>query len=236
VGKVKIALINGQDHKGSTYHIGRMLAEKMTDTDNITEVFLPRDMPKFCCGCAKCITENEKLCPHRSYLEPITETMDSADVLIFTTPVYVFHATGSMKAFLDHYAYRWMVHRPEEKMFSKQAVCISTAAGAGMKSACRDIKDSLFFWGVAKIYRYGVAVAAVSWDEVSEKKKIKIEKKLNKLSKAILKRDGNVNTPLKTKLVFYIMRIVYRHPWNPADGDYWQAKGWIGSARPWKSL
>lgn len=36
---------------------------------------------------------------------------------------------GSMKAFLDHYGYRWMVHRPEEKMFRKQAVCISTAAG-----------------------------------------------------------------------------------------------------------
>ena len=26
---MKIALINGQNHKGSTYHIGRMLADKL---------------------------------------------------------------------------------------------------------------------------------------------------------------------------------------------------------------
>lgn len=53
-----------------------------------------------------------------------------------------------MKAFLDHYGYRWMVHRPEESMFRKQGVCISTAAGAGLKSTNKDMADSLFFWGV----------------------------------------------------------------------------------------
>ena len=30
---------------------------------------------------------------------------------------YVFHATGAMKAFLDHLAYRWMPHRPAPEMF-----------------------------------------------------------------------------------------------------------------------
>ena len=60
--------------------------------------------------------------------------MDEANVIILASPVYVFHATGAMKAFLDHYGYRWMVHSPEESMFKKQGVCISTAAGAGMKS------------------------------------------------------------------------------------------------------
>ncbi len=60
--------------------------------------------------------------------------MDEADVIILASPVYVYHSTGAMKAFLDHYGYRWMVHSPEESMFKKQGVCISTAAGAGMKS------------------------------------------------------------------------------------------------------
>ena len=70
--------------------------------------------------------------------------------MIFTSPVYVYHCTGAMKSFLDHYGWRWMVHRPEEKIFSKQAVILSTAAGAGMKSANKDIKDSMFFWGIAE--------------------------------------------------------------------------------------
>ena len=67
--------------------------------------------------------EGESLCPHYETTKPLTERMDEADVLIFTSPVYVYHATGSMKAFLDHYGYRWMVHRPEAKMFGKAGGC-----------------------------------------------------------------------------------------------------------------
>ena len=36
-----------------------------------------------------------------------------------------------------------------------------------MKSTNKDMMDSLFFWGVAKIYRYGVSVAAVDWNGVT---------------------------------------------------------------------
>ena len=39
--EMNIVIINGQNHKGSTYHIGRMLAERVGG--NITEFFLPRD-------------------------------------------------------------------------------------------------------------------------------------------------------------------------------------------------
>lgn len=231
---MKVTLISGTNHKGSTYHIGRMLADKLTDSENIAEVFLPKDMPCFCLGCAMCIIENEKSCPHSTRLEPITRLIDSADVLIFTSPVYAFHVTGAMKAFLDHYAYRWLSHRPEGKMFSKQGVCISTAAGAGMKSTIKDMRDSLSFWGVAKVYSYGISVQATSWTQVSEKKKAKIDKKTSSLAKAISKREGKLQPTLKTKVFFNAMRRVNKQPWNPVDGDYWQENGWMGSKRPWK--
>lgn len=231
---IKIALIHGQNHKGSTYHIGRMLADKLTDQDNIQEIFLPRDMPEFCCGCTQCFMKSEKLCPHYKYIEPITKIMDEADVLIFTTPVYVYHSTGSMKALLDHYGYRWMIHRPEEKMFKKQAVCISTAAGGGMKTACKDIKDSLFFWGVPRIYCYGTAVAAVSWDAVSNKKKVTIEKKVTILEKKVRNRAGNVTVSAKTKIYFAFMRWLEKQRVHPADNKYWAEKGWNKKNRPWK--
>lgn len=169
-----IVVINGQDHKGSTYNMGNLLARKLSE--DITEFFLPRDFGEFCRGCTNCFEKSETLCPHYERLKPITDAMDNADVLIFTSPVYVYHCTGSMKAFLDHFGYRWMVHRPEEKMFSKQAVILSTAAGAGIKSTNKDIKDSMFFWGVGKTYTYGAAVAATSWDNVKPEKKAAIEK------------------------------------------------------------
>lgn len=75
---MKITIIHGQSHKGSTYHIAHMLAEKINGE--------------------------------------MTDALDEADVIILASPVYVYHATGAMKAFLDHYGYRWMVHCPEESM------------------------------------------------------------------------------------------------------------------------
>ena len=164
---MKITIIHGQSHKSSTYHIARMVAEK-TGGD-ITEFFLPNDFNQFCCGCANCFTTSEKDCPHYQQLSPITKAIDEADVLILASPVYVFHATGAMKALLDHYGWRWMVHSPEGSMFTKQAVVISTAAGSGMKSTNKDMADSLWFWGVPKIYKYGKAVQETCWDNVKPK-------------------------------------------------------------------
>lgn len=232
---MKVLLIHGQNHKGSTYHIGRSLAEKIAGPEEIREFFLPKDMPHFCCGCSQCFMENEKNCPHYSTVKPLTDCMDDADVLIFTSPVYVYHATGSMKAFLDHYGYRWIVHRPEEKMFHKQAVVISTAAGAGMKSACRDIADSCFFWGIPKIYTYGIAVAAIGWDKVSQKKKAAVERKTSRLASRIVSRAGRLKPGLKIKGYFFLMRILQKSGWNPADCAYWEAKGWTKKERPWKN-
>ena len=220
------------NHRGSTYHIGKMLAEKLGG--EVTEFFLPRDFGAFCVGCTTCFIKNESLCPHYEKLAPITKAMDEADVLIFTSPVYVYHATGSMKAFLDHYGYRWMVHRPEERMFTKQAVCISTAAGAGMKSTNKDIADSLFFWGIPRIYKYGVAVQATAYEQVSDKIKKKIEHKTTVLAKQIKKNQGNARPGLKTRGFFFVMHLAQKKGFNEADSIYWKEKGWTGKKRPWK--
>lgn len=229
---MKITVIHGQSHKGSTYHIAHSLAEKLNG--EITEIFLPRDFGEFCIGCTACFVESDKKCPHYEKLSPITREIDESDVLILASPVYVYHSTGAMKALLDHYGWRWMVHRPEKKMFSKQAVCISTAAGAGMKSTNRDMADSAFWWGVAQIYTYGVAVAETSWERVSEIKKQRIDKKLSALAQKISKKQGHVKPSLKTKLFFAVMRQMQKRDWNKVDTEYWSAKGWTEKARPWR--
>ena len=53
---MKIVSIHGQSHKGSTYHIAHMLAEKISD--DIKDFFLPKDFGEFCVGCTKCFTES----------------------------------------------------------------------------------------------------------------------------------------------------------------------------------
>lgn len=228
---MKVVIIHGQSHKGSTYKIAHILAEKISD--EITEFFLPRDFGDFCVGCTKCFMESETKCPHYEKLRPLTEAIDEADVIILASPVYVYHATGAMKNFLDHYGYRWMVHRPLEAMFKKQGVCISTAAGAGMKSTNKDMLDSLFFWGVAKRYSYGVPVAATSWEAVSDKKKASVEKTTSRIAKKIMNNNGKVKPGLKTRGFFFIMHLAQRNGFNPSDAQYWKDKGWTGKSRPW---
>ncbi|MCR5792553.1 MAG: NAD(P)H-dependent oxidoreductase [Lachnospiraceae bacterium] len=228
---MKIVIIHGQSHKGSTYHIAHCLAEKIGG--EITEFFLPKDFGEFCVGCATCFLVDEKKCPHYLKLQPIARAMDQADVIILASPVYVYHATGAMKAFLDHFGYRWIVHRPEESMFSKQGVCISTAAGAGMKSTNKDMADSLFFWGIPRIYKLGKGVAAVEWEGVDEKKKDQIDKKITQIAAKIRKRSGKVRVGLQTRIFFAIMRHMQKNGFNKKDAKYWEEKGWTGNKRPW---
>lgn len=230
---MKIVIINGQNHKGSTYHIGKMLADKIQG--EITEFFLPRDFSEYCVGCSQCFETDEKKCPHYEKQQKILNAMDAADVVILTSPVYVYHVSAPMKNFLDHQGHRWMVHRPKAEMFRKQAVCISTAAGAGMKTTNKDMADSLFFWGVPKIYKLGIAVRAVNWNGVTDKKKAEIEKATEKLAEKIRNNAGKVKPGIKTRGFFAIMRMVQKKlGWCEPDVKYWNEMGWTKQVRPWK--
>lgn len=232
---MKVVIINGQNHKGSTYHAARMVAEKLSEKHEIREFFLPEDFSDFCCGCTRCFSVNEQACPHYERLKPITDAVDDADVIIFASPVYVYHCTGSMKAWLDHYGWRWLVHRPEEKMFSKQAVVVATAAGAGIRSTIKDMRDSLSFWGVPKIYSLGAAVMAVSWNEVKPSVKAKIESKANRIAAKIKASGIKPRVSVKGRFFFTVFRLVNRKDgMNPTDSEYWKSKGWTEKTKPWK--
>ena len=230
---MKIVLINGTNHKGSTYNIAHNLAEKIGG--EITEFFLPKDFDNFCLGCTTCFMKDETKCPHYEKLLPITNAILEADVIILASPVYVYHATGQMKALLDHYGYMWMAHRPQESMFKKQGIVVSTAAGAGMKSTNKDMADSLFFWGVARIYKYGKAVRATSYNQITEKNKKKIDKDITSIAKKVKRRNGKVKPSFKTKAFFFLMHLLEKKGWNKVDVDYWHEKGWTGKKRPWKN-
>ena len=172
---MKIVMINGQNHKGSTYNIGRLLAKNIGNDKDIVEFFLPKDLNHFCLGCYTCIEDDTK-CPFYEEKNRIMKEVEEADILIFTTPTYCLRASAPMKSFIDLTFNYWMSHRPRKCMFNKKAVVISTAAGSGAKKAVKDVSDALFYWGIPCIVEYGICIQAMNWDGVSEKKKQKIEK------------------------------------------------------------
>ena len=232
---VKITIIYGTQRKSksSTYNIAQQFIIQLSEGDSVSEFFMPKSMPNFCRGCWQCFTDFTK-CPDYEYLDPIVGAMRDADLLIFTAPVYVYHVPGQLKAFLDHFGYRWMPHQPMKEMFCKQALLISTAAGAGTKSTLKDLKDSMTFWGVARIHSYGKNTNAADWDTVNEKKKLQFQKDIEIISAKIKAKSRNVKPSLKVKGLFYAMRFMQKKfHFNPADVQYWQAQGWLEKTRPW---
>lgn len=228
---MKIVLVHGQNHKGSSYHIGKMIADKLGAENEITEFFLPRDLNHFCLGCYKCI-EDESACPFYAEKKAIMDEAEKAELLIFTTPTYCLRASAPMKTFIDLTFTYWMPHRPRKTMFCKKAVVVSTAAGAGMKSAVKDIKTALLYWGVPYVKGYGAALQAMNWEQVSEKKKAKIEKDTEKLAKTLLRKKAKVG--IKTKFIFNIMRMMKKgYDDSSVEKKYWKDNGWLDKNRPW---
>ncbi len=233
---MKIVIIHGQSHKGTSYHVGRILIDQFGTGEDITEFFLPKDMPHFCIGCYQCLKSMDK-CPHYEWVKPITQSMDEADLLVFTTPVYCLRTTGSMKALLDHLFVQWISHRPKEIMYYKRAVVIASGAGAGMKEAAKDIETSLKFWGISDIRIYKVRSMAMSWDGVKDENKEKIEHDMKVMADKFGAAGNPTRVSLSRKVMFLLMRKMQLAGWGsgPEDKAHWEEKGWLGKNRPWKN-
>lgn len=142
--------------------------------------------------------------------------------------------TGRKTGWLEHYGWRWLLHRPEESMFRKQVVCIATAAGGGQKSTCRDMADSASFWGAARIYKYGAVVRAMNWNGVTRETREKLDRDMTALASKIQKDKGKKKKPcLKTRLLFPVMSMIVKKRPDSADYAYWKSKGWLEGKRPW---
>ena len=275
---MKVVMIHGQNHKGSTYNIGRQIAEKIigsgtdekiagseagekiagseagekiagsgvaekidgsevtetiADNGNIVEFFLPRDLNHFCIGCYKCI-EDVTACPFFEEKNRIMSEVESADILIFTSPTYCLRESGPMKSFLDLTFNYWMSHRPRQCMFSKKAIVISTCAGSGANKTVEAISEALFYWGVPYILKYGIGVQAMSWDGISDKKKQKIDKDTTKIARKVVAKK-NVRVGVKTRGLFALMRMMQKANFGSgeADREYWEEQGWLDKKRPW---
>ena len=238
---MKVVVLNGTEKKGITFKIKEMFLEQFRDAADITEFYFPKDCPTFCLGCTACFHYGEDSCKNSEYSRPIREAIEQADLLVFATPAYVMHTTGAMKSFLDHMAFRWMPHRPHPAMFAKRAVIISQCLGSGSKSAAKDIKDSLSWWGISKIEIFTTSLMSdIVWDKLSRKKQIKITKGIKKVSNrfAKIKYNKPAHTKLKTKLRFYMCRMIQksirRKHAESLDCKYWTEHGWLANKRPWK--
>ncbi|MDR0293867.1 MAG: NAD(P)H-dependent oxidoreductase [Oscillospiraceae bacterium] len=224
---MKIAVLHGQNHKGSTWNITRLLLDEMSDKAETVLEFHTNEL-KPCAGCFTCIARDETLCPHRSAVGPIIDAIEQADVIIAESPNYCMGMSGQMKIFFDHMGYRWMSHRPHPSMKGKTGVAISTTAGIGAAKVTKSIARQMFWWGVAKTYRLSFAVSAMSWENVKSERKARITNRIKRSAKRVIKSVHKAKPGLKSRFIFAVMKTQQKGmSWNPADRKYWEENGWI---------
>jgi NAD(P)H-dependent FMN reductase len=229
---MKITVINGTEVMGCTHHIKESFLRHLRGGNEITEFYLPRDLPHFCSGCKNCFLKSERLCPHAKFVAPIWSALLDADLLVFASPVYALRTTAQMKSLLDHLCVHWMVHRPDDRMFDKKAVILTNAIGVFNSSAQRDIATSLMWLGVSDIRRLGVGLLeGVIWSELSDKRRNSITAKTKRLArryqKAYASRKG-----IKVSALFAVTRkmhqaVARKEATLSADNQHWVDKGWI---------
>lgn len=233
---MKITLIHGQNHIGSTYHIARMTAEKISS--HIDEFFLPRDLSEGCTGCGTCLHYGREHCPHSEKVGIIFNSMLSSNVIIIDSPTYVMEMSSHLKGFFEHIFTAWIGHRPEEAMLSKTSVVITTGAILGMKNVTKSMAKQMFYLGIPKVYRLHFGVMASSWDGVEDKIKEQIALRTNKIAHKITLKKGYATPGIKYKFMFSMLKSF--HEKNDlalfaTDKKYWKEKKWLEKERPWKN-
>lgn len=228
---MKITVIYGTNHIGSTVLLAReLIAALPHGAGDVTEFFLPRDFSHYCNGCNACFSAETPLCVQAGdALSPILDAMDAADVLILASPVYVYHVTGAMKSFLDHLGNRWIIHRPNGKMARKTAVLLTTAAGSGVKQTLGDLRDSMNWWGVGRVFAYGRCVKVLTPQQMSEASKAAIKHDMQKLARRVAASSGKPRFAVRSR---YFLGKMMGGGLLPADHAYWKAQGWMNGKRP----
>ena len=236
---MKITVIHGQGHKGVTYALTHALLDRLAEGRecSVREFFLPKDGPGFCVGCNNCFLKGEEYCPAAEKVRPVAEAMDWADVILLDSPNYVLEMSGSMKNLLDHFAYRWVTHRPSGAMYRKVGVALSSSAGAPATGVGESMARQLKWMGCPKVYLVPFICNALGVNDLSDKKRAEMARRTERAARRVLKRAEKPRVSLRAKLFFMIFRKMQSAPaaaWNPKDRDWWVEQGWTKDARPWK--
>jgi NAD(P)H-dependent FMN reductase len=244
---MNVCLITAVSHPGCTAHIRdafvAQLNSLMPEAQISHQFVLPEDGPAYCLGCKACFDQDMSACPHRTVTLPIWHAMEDANLLVFITPTYVFSIPGQLKALLDHFGSRWIVHKPSPKMLGKQALIINQAVGAGFRSTLIPLKHSLRFWGVKRVYSIKVRLGMTDYDLVDQKVKTKLSRKIEEKIRIIEDEKRDVSPGFVARLLYHAMAIGHRgihkmlqKKGQPVASDYlfWQKEGWLDGRFPWK--
>lgn len=146
---MKITVIHGSMRKGNTYALTQAVLDRMKAHGDVelTEFRVSELALPFCMSCHLCFEMGEDACPHRAIMKRATDAIESCDALVVSGVVYALHLNAAMKNLIDHLAY--YMHRP--RLFDKQALIVTTTAGAAEGTIAKYLRHILNEWGVTTV-------------------------------------------------------------------------------------
>ena len=232
---MKIVCITGTDVKGCTHNMKETFLAELRNGNEVIEFTLPKDAPPYCIGCKNCFLLGADKCPHANKVMPIWEAMIEADLIVFAYPTYVLRAPAQVKSLLDHIGCYWFVHRVDKRMFNKRAIIISQGIGPVYKKAVKDVKTSLNWLGISNVKYIGFGLMeTIIWNDLSNKRRNKIVKKIKEASKKYEKfKNGRMS--IKVKMLFFISKIMHKTVYKnelkkgfvSLDNQHWIDNGWL---------
>lgn len=233
ISKPTICVIHGSPNlKGNTVQVYKRFEGFLAQFEpsvTVKEFHLEKDFNELCRGCYTCFLKSEEKCPHRKKLEPLIKAMLDADGLVFTSPSYVLAESAQMKAFLDHLGWLFLPHRADARMFTKSALLIATAAGAGTKQANKCIRRSVRFWGVPFIVQRGFNLFEIDMEKVKGKRLVRLDKQLRRDASRFsrsLHRKHHINI-FRWMIMKALRPMIKSYPDDNVDKVYWKRMGWI---------
>ena len=178
---MKVLVILGSLRKKNTYHAVQAfesLHKQHRDDCEYEYLFLHEQNLELCRGCFLCLSKGEAFCPLDDNLQEIIHKMESADVIILASPNYVMNVNWLTKNFIDRTAY--CLHRP--RFFDTRFILLVTSGNFMGAKKARAALSALVSGGkiVGRLMLYTAP-------ELSQKKKLRQEKKFRQTSIKIIK-------------------------------------------------
>ena len=132
-GTMKIVNVNGSPHAeiGNTQALVKRFVKGLEESGFTIELvnhFLVKKNIEECRGCTRCMRKGACVMEKTDDVKAIADDLKSANLVVFSSPIYVLNVTGYMKKYIDRTAY--MTHRLE--LEGKPGVYVLASQGLGV--------------------------------------------------------------------------------------------------------
>lgn len=232
---MKITIIYGTTPKSITYTYVKIILNQLNAKINsqLTEFFLPKDLPYFCNGYL--LTLEDTFPYFEEYITPIMKALEESDFIILASPIYTCDESINMKLLLNILSYRWMPHRENRpSMSDKIGLVVSINNGVGLYDTTKVMTTSLRLWGLKHICKISNSEASIGLRTVDLESRKRINKEINiKVAKILESKNYLDNISSKSfKTILTSIKSIHReNASNITNLNHWKNQRYLSNQK-----